>query len=204
MPPFIADPTTYDKTTAYTAAVTLCREFLDLNSLAHPEYVPTPGPVRGVWKDRGLYVPTHGTVPARVYVDLKKSRPPTRTPGFSWTFPGSKADLTAVGVTAHETGHHVHALLGLADVSKIAKALFRHEAAVSGYEPHVGESIAEAFRLFILNPQLLREGRPFRWNFMVDVLGLEPLHDMPWRQVLVHAHPRLVKALEGWMTRKKP
>ena len=199
MQSYVADPSTYRKATAFHEAVDLCRSFLTLNSLPHPEYLGVQPPVRGKWKDRGLYDPAA----ARVYVDVTKSLMPVRTPGFSWSFPGSKADLTAVGVTAHETGHHVHEVLGRRELLRVAGTMFPYEAAVSGYEPHLGEAIAEACRLFILNPQLLREGRPFRWGFMVDVLGLRPLHDMPWRHVLVHAHPRLIAALEGWTTAKK-
>lgn len=201
MPPYVADPGSYQKVQAFSDAVALCREFLSLNGIAHPQFVPGPPPIKGKWKDRGLYVPSDGTSPSRVFVDLKKSVTPVRTPGFSWSFPGFKADLTAVGVTAHETGHHVHESLGYRDLWLAAQRMFKHEPRVSGYEPHLGESIAEALRLFILNPSLLREGRPFRWAFATDVLGLRPLHDAPWREVLAHAHLRMRAATESWIRR---
>lgn len=204
MLPYLPDPSTYRKAIAFHEAVDLCRAFLTLNALSHPEYLGLPPPVRGRWKDRGLYVPAHGDEPARVYVDVVKSVVPVRNPGHSWSFPGNKADLTAVGVVAHETGHHVHQLLGYRQAWRAAAAMFPREPPVSGYEPHLGEAIAEALRLFVLNPELLHEGRPFRWAFVTDVLGLRPLHSLPWQQVLVHAHPRLIAACAGWILRRNP
>lgn len=196
--PIIVDPLTYDKATAFDDAVALCREFLDLNGLPHPEYIPTQGPIEGRWKDFGLYI--DDGMRQRVWVNLKKSRPPTRTPGFSWSYTGSKADLTVPGITAHETGHHVQRVLGVRASNKVVKNAIKGEASVSGYEPHAGESFAEAMRLFILNPALLFEGRPRRWN-LIEGLGLRPMHFTPWRDVLVNAHPRIISAVEGWIRR---
>lgn len=195
MPPIIVNPETYDKVAAWVAALDLCHEFLDMNGVRRPEYVPMQGPIEGKWKSFGMYDPDL----CKVWVNLKKSRPPTRTPGFSWTFTGFKADLTVPGIAAHETGHHLHSE---SDVSMLTvRDAFVGEPSVSGYEPHPGESFAEAARLFILNPLLLLEGRPKRFDFMTDVVKVRPVHTTPWRDVLCHAHPRIIMAAEAWIAR---
>lgn len=136
----------------------------------------------------------------RVTMNLARCRPPTGVPGFSWSFPGYKADLTPVGVVTHEFGHHVDARFGFPDLSAWAD-----EAPVSGYEPDRGEAFAEAFRLFCTNPDLLRQGRPIRWNTLVELLR-DPYGDdelVDWDQVLTSrdAHERIVNAAGNWIDR---
>jgi hypothetical protein len=198
MPAIIVDPDAYVKETAFTLAQDLCCEFLDANGLTHPEFIPTKGPIEGQWKNFGMYE----AATQRVWVNLRKSRVPTKTPGFSWSFTGYKSDLTAPGILAHEVSHHVHRLLRNRASIATVRLAFAGESAVSGYEPHPGEAFAEAGRLFILNPELLRAGRPKRWTFLTS-LGLKPCHVTPWRDVLMHAHPKIVAAAETWITRSK-
>lgn len=95
MRPLIVDPDTYDKRQAFDDAVVVANAFLDLNGLPHPAQVLTDAddPLAGTnwWRMRGWY--DFGSMV--LHVNLKKTRSPVRTPGFAWSFTGSKADLTA-------------------------------------------------------------------------------------------------------------
>jgi hypothetical protein len=205
--PLIIDPTNYDKKVALDIAVPYVEAFLDLNGIKHvTEYLWVPDetkkpPGKNPWHDKGFY--WCGTL----FVNVKKTRVPVKVPGFQWSFTGYKSDLTAPGVLAHETGHHVHFELEkrgakiprmMADCLRYLQA---NEAPVSGYEPNLHELMAEAMRLFILNPKLLEEGRPERHRFLTGHLNLKPLHQEPWRSVLQHAHPKVISAAEGWIKR---
>lgn len=132
----------------------------------------------------------------RVTINLARCRPPTGVPGYSWSFPGYKADLTPVGVVTHEFGHHVDASRGSPDLSS-----WGDEAPVSGYEPNRDEAFAEAFRLFCTNPDLLRVGRPRRWRTLGE--GVDPGDLVPWEDVLRSrgAHERIVNAARNWISR---
>lgn len=201
MVPFVVNPTSYDKAQAFVAAQKYVGDFLSLNSLCAPSKLITEALTghENRWRDYGWY--KFDTT--EMFVNLKKSRPPVKTPGFQWSFTGFKADLTAPGILAHETGHHIHNILnprvGSKALIKMIKKCADAEPHVSSYEPNAHEVFAEAMRLFILNPELLREGRPIRWALINGDLGLKPLHAAPWRDVLVHAHPRLIAAAKSWI-----
>lgn len=141
----------------------------------------------------------HGSV---IAVNVSKCRVATRIPGWSWSYPGYKTDLTPYGVLCHEIGHHVDRLLGSrGDVSerKAWRDVVAVEEEVSGYEPNHQEAFAEAFRLFLTNPDLLKNGRPERWEYFTEKLQLSPPHEHRWRVVLKHAHPRIISAAESWV-----
>ncbi len=56
------------------------------------------------------------------------------------------------------------------------------------------ESFAEAMRLFILNPDLLRRAWPETFFSLETVFT--PVVDLTWREVLANAHPRYIQAAE--------
>jgi hypothetical protein len=205
MQPFVVNPEGYVKEVALREAAIYVEAFLDHNGFPHvDEYLFAPDdskkpPGKNPWHDNGWY--WQGTL----FVNLKKSRVPVKVPGFAWSYTGFKADLTAPGILAHETGHHIHFQIDQKIDHKhrrvmldCLKGLAKVEASVSGYEPNPFEVMAVMTRLFILNPTLLKEGRPKRFEFLSG-LGLKPLHNAPWRDVLRHAHPRLIKAAENWI-----
>lgn len=144
-----------------------------------------------------------------IKVNVSRCTPPAFNPGYSWSFPGYKADRTVVGVTLHELGHHIWWAIGeesnpdswLAHYTAWREA-GEDEAAVSGYEPNVEETFAEAWKLFCTNPDLLRVGRPQRWALLRES-GLRPPHLAPWREVLQHAHPRMIAAAESWIAQEE-
>jgi hypothetical protein len=129
-----------------------------------------------------------------------------RTPGFAWSYPGYKADRTIAGVIVHELGHHIW------DV-RVERGILGHmfqldwdltiadEARVSSYEPVPEEAFAESIKLYGLNPDLLRVGRPERFYALHDHLELPEPHRTPWRDVLVNAHPKLIAAAEKWIAK---
>lgn len=201
MAPFVVNPVGYNKVLALDAAQGYVGDFLSHNGLPGPSKLITEATTRheNRWRDNGWY--KFDT--REMFVNLKRSRVPVKVPGFQWSFTGFKADLTAPGILAHETGHHVHNLLnprfGAQNVIAMIRKCAANEPRVSSYEPNAHETFAEAMRLFILNPELLREGRPIRWAMLTGDLNLKPLHAAPWRDVLVHAHPRLIAAAEKWI-----
>lgn len=137
-----------------------------------------------------------------VVVNMKRCRMPARVPGYSWSYPGYKADLTPYGVIAHELGHHVWYHIMREDRIKQAswKYTSKSGAPVSSYEPNPEEAFAESIKLWITNPALLRDGRPERFNYLQS-LGLVTVHGLSWRSALCNAHPRLITAAEQWIAR---
>jgi len=153
----------------------------------------------GSLPSRGLYGWYDGR--GRIVVDVKRARAPTKKPGFSWTYPGYKADLTPLGVAAHEAGHHVYSQMYRRIDKRAWRDVLKREAPCTRYEPNMSEAFAEAFKLFLTNPDLLRVGRPLRWEFFTKRLKLKPVRDLSWRAVLRRAHPKFIAAAESWIAR---
>ena len=63
----------------------------------------------------------------------------------------------------------------------------------------VNEQIAEAVKLFLTNPNLLKIGRLKRYNFLINKMNLIPLHDVDWQIILQYAHPKYVSATQNWI-----
>ena len=131
-----------------------------------------------------------------VYINLKKTRVCVKVPGFSWSHTGYKADLTYPGVLAHEIGHYVDSIKRCS-YNITWRNIIKKESAVSSYEPNPSEAFAEAMKLYILNPNLLKIGRPLRYKFMND-MNIQPLHDISWKIILQNAHPKLITAANNW------
>lgn len=164
-------------------------EFCAFNpNIPIPEIVDTKA--LGRWF--GMY---KNNQPRRIFINVAKCRPITKKPGFVWTFPGYKADLTPAGVLAHEFGHLID--LHLNFISR--KMNFRGESQVTSYEPNLSERFAEAIKVFILNPDLLRQGRPKRYEFMIEKAKLRPVIDDDWETVLCNAHPKIISAARNWI-----
>ena len=146
----------------------------------------------------GLYRPEDG---GYVFVNVAVTAWPAIQPGMRrWRWPGYKVDRTAMGVVAHELGHHVEELLRqdklphchMNNLSAGAewRRLISEEGKkrVTSYEPVPSEAFAETMRLFILNPRLLMFGVPARYEFIVQVLGLKPSEKREWTAVLNNAN----------------
>lgn len=175
----------------YNRGVRVSRLFLKLNRIGPVAY--------GTFESKGKAWNLYGFYrDAKIHVNVKKSLVPVKTPGFSWTYPGYKADLTAYGIVAHETGHYIADYQQMGFSRKMGTCLIGSEPPVSSYAPNEDEDFAEAIKLFITNPDLLQCGRPERYHYLVDALGLVPIVERPWREVLSKAHPRLIAAAENW------
>lgn len=140
-----------------------------------------------------------------VVIDVAKCSLAKRIHG-TLNFPRSFEDNTPVGVVAHEVGHHVDRVLGrrrgISWISSLPEwiELVNDEPDVGRQETDTGEAFAEAFRLLLTNPDLLRVGRFDRYEFLVDRLGFRPPGRVrPWRKVLAGASPELVCAVERWI-----
>lgn len=112
---------------------------------------------------------------------------------------GSPTDFTPYGTFCHEVGHHVDYLLGKASRSKAFRRVVEDEPEVSDAEHNVLESFAEAIRLFVTNPDLLRLGRPLRWSYLRKRLQLKPPHACSWRQVTRRQHRCVKRSIERWL-----
>ena len=168
-------------------ANSLVSEFLKLNSTIRVPKIIVDNSLPGYG------VANHKTIK----VNLKKCRPATQNPGFAWSYPGYKADLTPVGVLCHEVGHVSHFSIDL-DYQNYVTKIVRVEKPVSSYEPNFMEVIAESMKLFISNPNMLKVGRPKRYKMLTEFMGLQPVHDNAWREVLSAAHPKFIIAAEKW------
>ena len=141
-----------------------------------------------------------------IFVNVGVTALPTRTPGHRrWSWPCWKTDRTAVGVVAHEMGHHVDEVLlaGRLNPSRCGEWLHALKGRkVTSYEPVPSEALAETMRLFILNPELLQLGLPQRYRFIRDVLKLKPSERRGWTTVLGH-NPHYIAAGERWIGEAK-
>ena len=133
----------------------------------------------------------------KITLNLKKSSLPTKTPGYKWSFPGYKSDLTIIGILAHEFGHYVdYNILTPKDIF-LFNDIRRKEKNVTSYEPNVHESIAESVKLFITNPELLKYGRPLRYDFLKR--KLTPLYDnYNWEDCFEYADKKYITAAKNW------
>lgn len=121
--------------------------------------------------------------------------------GNFWQAPGSYDDFTPFGTMCHEVGHHVDYTLhpkGYSTKNKFEEVVL-HEEDISRIEHSATEAFAEAIRLFIANPCLLRDGRPERYEYLTKKVGLKPLHEAPWRVVLSKSGKRIQSAVEAWI-----
>jgi hypothetical protein len=167
-----------------------CIEFFTLNNIKVPKFELAYAGRWTKWARYGIYFKD------TAHVNLKTTKKCVSAPGYSWTFTGFKADLTPAGVVCHECGHHLDKELKY--ISTKWKNLCRGEEKVSSYEPNASESFAEASRLYILNPNLLKVGRPKRYSAFQH-FGVQPTHDVSWREVLKYAHPMIITAAENWI-----
>ena len=178
------------KQECFDRAFKIVSNFVIANNVIMPEIVFTEkSEPKSVYC--GLYYPSKKLI----IIDMKKCRPPTKTPGYAWSYPGYKADKTPYGVLLHEFGHHIYHTHKL---SAVLCVLSKKEK-VSSYEPTFDERAAETFKLFLGNPDLLRVLCPQRYKTLVD-LGFTPVIHKTWQQVLEGAHPKYKQTIEKFIS----
>jgi hypothetical protein len=182
------NPDTCTKETLRIQIVGVLTTFCNLNNIKIPSITIEDIRKYGEYNyhKKELIISTHTKMPVKV-------------PGYSWSFPGYKADLTLVGVVAHEFGHYLQDILHVN--LRNFKESIRNESNVTSYEPTPGESFAEAVKLFLTNPSLLKHGRPLRFDYIHKTLGLKYTSRLKWNVVLQHAHPKFRIAAKNWITK---
>lgn len=149
-----------------------CEKFLTVNKIpllpVYDAYTPY----------RGFYQPAH-----KPYIVVCIDH--TLTPRYNPTprnqsFPNHKTDTTPTGVLAHEYGHAVDWYLRTKGVhlARKFKGIAQVEPQVTSYDTTPIERVAEAMRLFILNPDLLRLGRPQSYAALAQ--HMTPIVTEPW------------------------
>lgn len=120
--------------------------------------------------------------------------------GRSWSFPGYCVDRTPYGVLAHELGHHVDFTMDepgsgpyWSGYGKRAKAE-TGETPLTTYCPNPAEWFAEMFRLFLTNPDLLRQVRPRTYEWLRK--DFKPVEKRQWDEVLAPAPERTLIAAQ--------
>lgn len=123
-------------------------------------------------------------------------RPCDDGPGRNWSWPGGVTDRTVYGVVAHELAHHCDWTAGQlkgtywSEYGQSVMVESGEPATTSYGETNPSEWFAEAFRLYITNPGLLKALRPRTWV----TLNRRWRHvgTLDWREVLGDDCPRKV------------
>jgi hypothetical protein len=142
----------------------------------------------------GLFYPNNV-----IHVNMKTCRPPVKTPGYDWSYPGYVQDLTPLGILAHEFGHYISDILGKSFRKNFVNIKKIEENVTATDERGLDEKMAEAARLFLTNPDLLKRGRPLRYEIFKE--HYTPIVKHRWKTVLKNAHPKIINAAERWMQR---
>jgi hypothetical protein len=152
---------TLTKEQLFSLCKTHCDNFLNANK------IPIVPVYNQYTQYRGFYMPGK-----RPYIVVNVNN--TLTPRYNPTprnqsFPNHKTDSTPIGVLAHEVGHSVDWYLRTKGIqlAKDFRKLMRIEPQVTSYDTIAIERVAEAMRLFILNPELLRLGRPRAYDILI-------------------------------------
>lgn len=114
---------------------------------------------------------------SNIVVFTNKCATPAINPGFKWSYPHYFVDKTILGVTCHEFGHYVHEYLGHPNMGKLGNK-------ITGYEPNMFERFAESIKLFLTNPDLLKQYNPKRYDFLTNKLKLKPVYTTDWKTQL--------------------
>ena len=177
-----------------------------VNGVEQPEVVESDAPVQ--FGTCAYY--RHGTITISVQQCAAEGHV-----GRMWSYPGYVVDRTPYGVLCHELGHHVDNANGLTG-GTASKEMFaalcpnlpqepgffakgiaevRDVEPITNYSENVLEWFAELFRLFVTNPDLLREMRPVAFAMMIERWP-KRAEERHWSRVLNMA-PRQLKAAEN-------
>jgi len=168
--------------------------FCRLNGLPVPEVLIVP---RDEWVVGVCAYYRSGVI--RVCLELCQVPAPVAN-GRNWSWPGSTVDREPYGVICHELGHHADYERGErkgtygSEYSGMVRT-FANEPGLTSYaEGDDWEWFAEAFRLFVTNPDLLRRVRPRTYGILIED-SWKPATDMDWLTALgANCPPRVVAA----------
>lgn len=173
-------------------------EFCNINNIKFPNiYIQKTMPGTFDHNLYGYYKYSYNKRKKFIMLNINNLKIPTRNPGYSWSYPGYVIDATPFGILCHEFGHYItcHNKKLRKDFSFIKNL----EAPVSSREYNLDERMAEAVRLFLTNPQLLKKGRPKRYKILSDYFN--PVITSRWKTVLKNADLKFITATENWINK---
>lgn len=141
------------------------------------------------WGSCGYYVPESKTI---TIVEKACARE-TNKPGFSWSHRHYFVDREPCGVLCHEFGHYLH------DILTKNKLVLPKENSITSYEPNHYERFAETIKLFITNPDLLKQYNPKRYQIITKKLGLKPIFTETWEELMEKEgmNPKFIQATKN-------
>lgn len=185
------------KSALYHMGTLLARSFCFLNRIPEPAFHQCP---RDVWHVDACAYYRPDTEQNRKWMAALKNQGPginiclvhcgtpcTNDQPRNWTWPGSTTDREPYGVVAHELGHHMDWIASEkkgnygGDYSSYVMEQ-SGEKPISGYSPNPWEWFAEMARLFITNPDLLRQLRPRTYAIFLE--RWKPLIQTDWKTTL--------------------
>ena len=167
----------------FNYGVEIINKFCKLNNIEKPNIVLTKG-FRG--GNCGEYHYKNKTI----YVCLNKCATEVINPGWGWSHHGYFSDREPAGVVCHEFGHYLHHILTNNKMKLTAKGR------ITSYEPNYYERFAETIKLFMLNPDLLKQYNPKRYKEITS-LGIVPVITTDWRTTLgKDINPKFIAAAE--------
>lgn len=187
----------------FTQGVTLCQRFLELNGDIPLSFILRSRKLTRLHPIVNGRIVRHATMHYRssrasVYIDpwtCRLRQIPNAKNNQRWSWPGYKDDWTPYGWLALGTARHVIYTRELAtfipDLSM--------EPPVCADEPTDQEAVAQAIRLFITNPDLLRAGRPMRYWYLREQLKLEPVETRRWERVLTGCDKMMLAQAYRWI-----
>ena len=114
----------------------------------------------------------------KIFVNLPKSACEANKPTpFNSNHVHWFVDRTPCGIVCHEFGHYLHHKL------TNLKIVLPKEKQITSYEPNYHERFAESIKLFITNPDLLKQYDPKRYDVIVNKLKLKPIINKTYIEV---------------------
>lgn len=189
--PIIEDIFNWDRILSYKEGTNLARDFLVENSLSVPEYfdhVPHDKKEKFGYYDRYRQ---------RIFVNLLKCKEPELDFSKNYNYTCWKFDITPVGVICKQTGYHIDQIHDFPSKKKEWTSIKESPVFIKENDP--SEDFSDCVRLFICNPDLLKNGRPKRYEYFRDVLNLRKVVDLPWKIILKNCPDDAIQATIKWI-----
>lgn len=153
-----------------TEGINILKQFCELNNMEMPKIVFSDKPRREC-DCCGYY--EHGTLT----IMPNACSSPATNPIRSWSYPHYFVDKTVLGVICHEFGHYLYELAGRPRFGKLGLQ-------ITSYEPNMDERFAETIKIFLTNPDLLKQYNRERYDFLTVKLKLKPVYTADWKTQL--------------------
>ncbi len=180
----------YTKEKLYKDSLYLCREFFIQNNLSVPE----------ITQNINLYKPNstayYDKYKETIHINLEKCKKPELNFSQNYNFPGWRFDSTILGVLGKQCGYHLDNILNEPSVGKTWCSII--ESSIFKKEESYLNDFSECVRLLITNPELLKRGRPQKWNYFVKYLNIRPVFELSWEYVLQNSANESKDSIKRW------